>query len=72
MNNIEKTTEQRKRRLEVKRGVIRAALWIKVSNRKPTEDGSYVCLNDRGDYIIFDFRAEAGFNEWVIAWLEEC
>jgi hypothetical protein len=71
MNGLKRDLKQRHKRLCTIRGVMRSACWIKISDRKPTEDGSYVCLNDKGDYTIFDFRVDTGFTEWIIAWLEE-
>jgi len=71
MGVLEQRQKQREQRLCVIHGVMRSATWIFVKDRKPKKEGSYCVINDKGDYNVFDYRPELGFDDWTVAWLEE-
>lgn len=52
-------------------GLFRTANWIDMEVRTPDDEGDYVCINDKGEYTIFNYMEGMEFPEWIIAWLEE-
>ncbi len=70
MKEIKRIKNQRAVRID-KEGKLIIGIWVSVKDRTPNEKSAYVTINSAGDYVIYQYHPEVGFDEAILYWLDD-